>query len=110
MVRAREPEQPLGHLPAPLDQGTGRPGRRSRGLLDSRAARPRPAELPSATSTSASELGHEIRTVDIDLERAPLVQWAFETYATGEWSVKQLTAALEERGLTTVPTTHWSEK
>ncbi len=56
------------------------------------------------------ELGHEIRTVEIDSERAPLVRWAFEAYATGDWSVKKLTAALEERGLTTVPTLQWCEK
>ena len=56
------------------------------------------------------ELGQEIRTVEVDPERAPHVQWAFDAYATGEWSMKRLTTALEERGLTTVPTAHWLEK
>ena len=40
----------------------------------------------------------------IDSERAPHVAWAFEAYATGDWSVAQLVAALEKRGLRTRPT------
>jgi site-specific DNA recombinase len=48
--------------------------------------------------------GREFRTVSVDIERAPHVIWAFESYATGEWSVAQLVAALEERGLRTRPT------
>ena len=43
--------------------------------------------------------GREIRTVEIDPERAPLVTWAFNTYATGEWSVRSLTVELVKRGL-----------
>ncbi|MBU4613612.1 recombinase family protein [Rhodococcus sp. GG48] len=48
--------------------------------------------------------GREIRTVAVDPERGPLITWAFQAYATGDWTLKQLTAALESRGLTTVPT------
>ncbi len=48
--------------------------------------------------------GREFRTVVIDSERAPHVAWAFEAYATGDWSVAQLVAALEKRGLRTRPT------
>jgi site-specific DNA recombinase len=48
--------------------------------------------------------GREVRTVALDAERAPLVHWAFEIYATGEYSVRQLTDMLEARGLTTRPT------
>lgn len=48
--------------------------------------------------------GREYRTVIVDSDRAPHVAWAFETYATGNWSVAQLVAALEKRGLRTRPT------
>ncbi|TQF73363.1 recombinase family protein [Rhodococcus spelaei] len=48
--------------------------------------------------------GREVRTVAVDPERAPLITWAFQAYATGDWTLKSLTAALEDRGLTTVPT------
>ena len=45
--------------------------------------------------------GQEFRTVVIDSERAPHVTWALEAYATGDWSVAQLVAELEKRGLRT---------
>ncbi|WP_282856705.1 recombinase family protein [Pseudoclavibacter helvolus] len=48
--------------------------------------------------------GREIRTVEVDPERAPLIRWAFETYAKGETSVTGLSRDLTARGLTTVPT------
>lgn len=47
--------------------------------------------------------GRELRTVEVDPERAPLVRWAFETYAEGETSVTGLLRDLTARGLTTVP-------
>ncbi len=47
--------------------------------------------------------GREIRTVEVDPERAPLIRWAFETYAKGEASVTGLLRDLTARGLTTVP-------
>jgi site-specific DNA recombinase len=40
-----------------------------------------------------------IKTIDIDPDRAPYIQWAFETYASGEWTVKDLTEELAARGL-----------
>ena len=49
------------------------------------------------------EQGREVRTVEIDPERAPLIRWAFETYAKGETSVVQLLSDLTARGLLTVP-------
>ena len=49
------------------------------------------------------EQGREIRTVEVDPERAPLIRWAFETYAKGETSVTGLLRDLIARGLTTVP-------
>ncbi|GEC99324.1 recombinase [Kocuria varians] len=49
------------------------------------------------------EQGREVRTVEIDPERAPLIRWAFETYARGETSVVQLLLDITARGLVTVP-------
>ncbi len=43
--------------------------------------------------------GREIRTVAVDLERAPLIQWMFSAYATGDWTMSQLCDELERRGL-----------
>ena len=42
--------------------------------------------------------GKEIRTVVVDPERAHHIQWAFEAYASGEWSMLQLADALTRRG------------
>ncbi len=50
------------------------------------------------------EQGREIRTVEVDPERAPLIRWAFETYAEGETSVTGLLHDLTARGLVTVAT------
>ena len=50
------------------------------------------------------DAGREIRTVDVDPERAPLIAWAFEQYAGGETSVTGLLRDLTARGLLTVPT------
>ena len=36
------------------------------------------------------ENGGEIRTVEVDPERGPLMAWAFEAYATGEWTIRTL--------------------
>ena len=47
--------------------------------------------------------GRLVNTIDVDYERAPLVAWAFEQYATGRYSISQMTHMLEERGLTTRP-------
>ena len=52
----------------------------------------------------------EVRTVEFDTERAPLVAWAFEAYASGEWTLHQLHAELTARGLRTVPTPKRTEK
>jgi site-specific DNA recombinase len=48
--------------------------------------------------------GREARTVEIDPVRGPLMAWAFEAYATGEWTIRRLLAELTARGLTTAPT------
>jgi site-specific DNA recombinase len=44
---------------------------------------------------------NDIRTVERDPERAAHIQWAFQAYATGEWSVRALADELYERGLRT---------
>ncbi len=49
------------------------------------------------------ENGREARTVEVDPVRGPLMAWAFEAYATGEWTIRRLLAELTARGLATVP-------
>jgi site-specific DNA recombinase len=48
--------------------------------------------------------GREIRTIAVDPERAPLVQLAFELYATGDYTLDELSDELYDRGLRTRPT------
>ena len=50
------------------------------------------------------ELNREIRTVEKDPVRAPMIAYAFERYATGETTVALLAAELADRGLATQPT------
>jgi site-specific DNA recombinase len=50
--------------------------------------------------------GRELRSVEIDPERGPLVRWAFEAYATGDWTLPLLREELTDRGLTTRPGPH----
>jgi site-specific DNA recombinase len=45
----------------------------------------------------------EIRIITIDPERAPLIRLAFELYATGQYSLLELAAILEARGLRSRP-------
>jgi site-specific DNA recombinase len=47
--------------------------------------------------------GREVRTVEVDPVRGPLMAWAFETYAGGEWTIRRLLRELTARGLTTAP-------
>ncbi len=54
--------------------------------------------------------GREVRTIAVDPERAPLVTWAFEAYATGEWTLSSLAAELEARGLVTRPSPRRASK
>jgi site-specific DNA recombinase len=48
--------------------------------------------------------GREVRTVAIDPERGPFVTLAFELYASGEYTLKELSVELTTRGLLTRPT------
>lgn len=54
--------------------------------------------------------GYEVRTVAVDPDRAPLVQWAWEAYGTGDWTLNWIRDALEEKGLRTVPTARFPAK
>ncbi|MGH3548507.1 MAG: recombinase family protein [Pseudonocardiaceae bacterium] len=47
--------------------------------------------------------GREVRIIVVDPERAGLIQWAFEAYATGEYTIRSLTQALVEKGLRAMP-------
>jgi site-specific DNA recombinase len=49
------------------------------------------------------ENGQEIRTVEVDPIRGPLMAWAFDAYATGDWTIRSLQKELTERGLVSVP-------
>lgn len=43
--------------------------------------------------------GRDIRTVMVDDERAPHVVWAFEAYASGDYTMRESTEGLKARGL-----------
>jgi site-specific DNA recombinase len=53
--------------------------------------------------------GREIRTVEVDPERAPLVRLAFELYATDRFTIDALAKELDQRGLRTRPNRHPSQ-
>ncbi len=44
--------------------------------------------------------GREMRSVEVDPIRGPLVTWAFEAYVSGNYTLHQLAEELERRGLT----------
>ena len=48
--------------------------------------------------------GREIRSVELDEERAPLVRLAFEMYAAGDATLEDIQAELTDRGLRSRPT------
>lgn len=49
-------------------------------------------------NTTTKVNGVEVRTVELDPERAHHVRWVYEQYATGDWSVSSLRDAMEQRG------------
>jgi site-specific DNA recombinase len=51
-----------------------------------------------------------ISSVVVDPKRAPLLRWAFEQYATGDWTAQRLVTVLREKGLTTRPTARRPER
>ena len=62
------------------------------------------APLGYVNVRARDENGREVRTVELDEGRAPLVRLAFTEYATGNWTVRQLADHLNNRGLTIPPT------
>ena len=54
--------------------------------------------------------GRLVNTIAIDPQRAPLITWAFEQYATGEYSMIKLAEMLAEQGLTTRKSSKWPER
>ncbi len=54
--------------------------------------------------------GREVRTVELDPARAELIRWAFDAYATGEWTIASLLAELQLRGLTNTPTPKFPQR
>ncbi len=49
-------------------------------------------------------LGREMRTVELDPERAPLLTQAFELYATGKYTIEEVADKMALLGLSTLPT------
>lgn len=47
--------------------------------------------------------GRLVKLVEVDEERATAVRWVYEMYATGEWTIRNLTDELERRGVTCLP-------
>lgn len=48
--------------------------------------------------------GNQLRWIEVDPDRAPLIRWAFQAYASGDYTLNQLTEELAARGLMTRPT------
>ncbi len=72
----------------------------AKGLLQKAKAGGTPGKAPLGyLNIRRFENGRELRTVEVDRVRGPLVTWAFEQYATGEWRLKQLCEELGRRGL-----------
>jgi DNA invertase Pin-like site-specific DNA recombinase len=65
---------------------------------------------PGYLNTVGRVNGVEVRSVGVDQVRASLMQWAFEEFATGEWSITSMCEALQDKGLTTVPSAKVAEK
>ena len=54
--------------------------------------------------------GGEVRTVILDEERAEIITWAFETYATGLYSISDMIVLLEARGLRSRKTPRYASR
>ncbi|HQZ84924.1 MAG TPA: recombinase family protein, partial [Actinomycetota bacterium] len=65
---------------------------------------PSKAPVGYLNTLERDELGREVRSIALDADRAPLVKWAFEAYASGNYSLAGLRTELVKRGLTTSPT------
>lgn len=65
---------------------------------------PTKAPVGYLNTLERDELGREVRGIAIDPARAHLVTWAFQAYASGNYSLSELHKELVARGLTTLPT------
>lgn len=54
--------------------------------------------------------GTLVNSIAVDQKRAPLVQRAFELYATGKYPIERLEATMADLGLTTRPTKRYPEQ
>jgi site-specific DNA recombinase len=54
--------------------------------------------------------GGEVRTIHIDCERAEIICWGFETYATGLYSIADMVTLLAARGLRTRATRRYASQ
>jgi site-specific DNA recombinase len=63
-----------------------------------------PAPLGYLNSVDELADGRRVAIVVIDPDRGPLITFAFQLYATGEYSIAQLAAELERLGLRSRPT------
>ncbi len=64
-----------------------------------------PFKAPIGYRSRRELIGNQdIRSVEVDPERAPLVRMAFDLYATGDWSLHALAGHLEALGLRSRPT------
>jgi DNA invertase Pin-like site-specific DNA recombinase len=78
-------------------------------ITDGRTTKAKLGGTPSRTPLGYLNVKHwdganDIRTVEVDPERSPHIQWAFQAYATGDWPLKKLTKELYRRGLRSKPT------
>lgn len=72
--------------------------------MTSTGGTPMRAPIGYRNTLHRDELGREVRGIKVDEERAPLVQWAFTAYASGNYSLAQLRTELVKKGLRSVPT------
>jgi DNA invertase Pin-like site-specific DNA recombinase len=66
-----------------------------------KGGRPGKAPVGYLNTREITDDGHEIRTIVVHPEHGDQVRWAFEAYATGDYTICTLTEALKERGLRT---------
>ena len=55
-------------------------------------------------NTSRVVEGQEIKGIALDPERAPHLRWAFEAFASGNWSITDIVQELDRRGMRNRPT------
>jgi hypothetical protein len=78
----------------------------AKGMTRKPSVAARTGARPSATSTSASATSSAAKSAPSSStpNGAPMIEWAFKAYASGNWSVSQLHDELTSRGLRSLPT------